>query len=382
LTQAVRWLAREESDELMNSTELRITRLLEDLHDHLAMVEGLRTVMQSTRGSWGFEGGASGQTSPRLRPAPQEVLDKIKPVTFVEHSTGKSDATRVSREALRQTPQCVICCADFEAGEALSKLPGCGHLFHDGCILEWLQRAANCPICRSSLCEAAEDAIDTRASGSGGELSRAASPPLQLAAEVAEATAEATVPASSAAGEGGGSPSRSEEALALTSELEGGLLRSQGPPQPVRREGGAEESVVIGEEPQLSQVEVNSALRAAASERQGQPSAAAVTASRSSSSSRHRRTASSAASVGARAGTNSGSTSRQMSSVLRGAGNSIANMDEHHPQARGETQTPQRQTRAAVSSSRHVASETSSQGLRRSVGVHTANGAPARTSVL
>jgi len=156
LTQAVRWLAREESDDLISSTEVRIARLLDDLHDHLAMVEGLRSVSAQLRATWGadLEEAASQQVSPRLCPAPPEVLEEVKTVTLVDDDS--SNFPEVSKSALKQTPQCVVCCADFETREKLSQLPGCGHLFHPGCISEWLQRAANCPICRCSLCDAVE----------------------------------------------------------------------------------------------------------------------------------------------------------------------------------------------------------------------------------
>lgn len=60
----------------------------------------------------------------------------------------------LTTQQMRQTPQCVICYSDFEVGETLSQLPGCSHLFHNGCINEWLERAANCPICRCDLRQA------------------------------------------------------------------------------------------------------------------------------------------------------------------------------------------------------------------------------------
>jgi len=175
LTQAVRWLAREESDDLISSTEIRIARLLDDLHDHLAMVEGLRSVSAQMRATWGadLEDAASQQPSPRLCPAPPEVLEHVKTVVLVDNdssSVSVSATTQISKQALKQTPQCVVCCADFEAGEELSQLPGCGHLFHDSCISEWLHRAANCPICRCSLCEAVD--CETRSSQEGASSER------------------------------------------------------------------------------------------------------------------------------------------------------------------------------------------------------------------
>lgn len=41
--------------------------------------------------------------------------------------------------------QCMVCLSDFEQGEEVRKLP-CGHVFHVGCIDEWLRRCTDCPI--------------------------------------------------------------------------------------------------------------------------------------------------------------------------------------------------------------------------------------------
>lgn len=36
-------------------------------------------------------------------------------------------------------------------GSQVGVLPGCKHCFHDKCILAWLERTSNCPLCRSDL---------------------------------------------------------------------------------------------------------------------------------------------------------------------------------------------------------------------------------------
>lgn len=136
LAQAARWLAR---DGLATSTEARIARLLDDLHAHLEMVEGLHENMR-----YAMEQAEENASRPQLDPAPQQVLDAIESLEL--------DAPAL--QSMRQTPQCVICCADFEVSECLSRLPGCGHLFHEPCVMQWLERASNCPICRCDLAEA------------------------------------------------------------------------------------------------------------------------------------------------------------------------------------------------------------------------------------
>lgn len=140
IAQAARWLVHDEEDMgAASSTEARIARLLEDLHEHLAMVEGLHGSMARVMEA------VDGEATPQLEPAPREVMDAIREVTL-DH---------VVLNEMKQTPQCVICCSDFEVnGDGLSQLPGCGHLFHAACIRQWLDRAANCPICRCDLRQA------------------------------------------------------------------------------------------------------------------------------------------------------------------------------------------------------------------------------------
>jgi len=137
LAQAARWLAGDRGG--VPSTELRIARLLDDLHAHLEMVEGLHETMRRT-----MDARSEVMARRNLDPAPQEVVEAIEVINLDSSSL----------KGMRQTAQCVICCADFEIGEQLSLLPGCGHLFHSACVQQWLERASNCPICRQDLVEA------------------------------------------------------------------------------------------------------------------------------------------------------------------------------------------------------------------------------------
>ncbi|XP_059553452.1 E3 ubiquitin-protein ligase RNF126 isoform X26 [Myotis daubentonii] len=46
--------------------------------------------------------------------------------------------------------ECPVCKDDYELGERVRQLP-CNHLFHDGCIVPWLEQHDSCPVCRKSL---------------------------------------------------------------------------------------------------------------------------------------------------------------------------------------------------------------------------------------
>ena len=42
---------------------------------------------------------------------------------------------------------CCVCLQPFEADTQAKQLPACGHLFHSGCIDEWLDKKKTCPLC-------------------------------------------------------------------------------------------------------------------------------------------------------------------------------------------------------------------------------------------
>ncbi|XP_040380751.1 E3 ubiquitin-protein ligase EL5-like [Oryza brachyantha] len=50
--------------------------------------------------------------------------------------------------------QCAICIGLVRVGEAVRRLPSCGHLFHSGCVDVWLSAHATCPLCRAAVCAA------------------------------------------------------------------------------------------------------------------------------------------------------------------------------------------------------------------------------------
>mmetsp|Transcript_26553 Transcript_26553/g.68551 ORF Transcript_26553/g.68551 Transcript_26553/m.68551 type:complete len:446 (-) Transcript_26553:228-1565(-) len=57
--------------------------------------------------------------------------------------------TQALKERLDQD-QCMVCLCDFEDDEQVRHLP-CKHVFHTGCIDEWLGRDAHCPLCRHAF---------------------------------------------------------------------------------------------------------------------------------------------------------------------------------------------------------------------------------------
>lgn len=76
------------------------------------------------------------------------------------------------------TPECVICMEAFTNGTDVRKIPSCRHIFHDECLMKWLQgdqmqEAQKCPMCNSDITVAIlEKAIEDEANSkkTGGFL--------------------------------------------------------------------------------------------------------------------------------------------------------------------------------------------------------------------
>jgi Zn finger protein HypA/HybF involved in hydrogenase expression len=74
--------------------------------------------------------------------------EKIRPLTTVMKE--KLRRTELSLDMLCSQPNCPICSEDFNIGTKALQLP-CSHLFHDHCVMPWLEAKRTCPICRFEL---------------------------------------------------------------------------------------------------------------------------------------------------------------------------------------------------------------------------------------
>ena len=46
--------------------------------------------------------------------------------------------------------ECVICLEDYKNEDYFTNLP-CAHFFHTKCIVDWLKRTNDCPICKYKI---------------------------------------------------------------------------------------------------------------------------------------------------------------------------------------------------------------------------------------
>jgi E3 ubiquitin-protein ligase BIG BROTHER-like protein len=66
----------------------------------------------------------------------------------------------------RQEEQCVICRMEFEVGEDVKLMP-CKHIFHPGCLDQWLVINKACPICAKELSSAEVEKQEKATEGTG-----------------------------------------------------------------------------------------------------------------------------------------------------------------------------------------------------------------------
>ncbi|XP_063770553.1 E3 ubiquitin-protein ligase RNF126 [Pseudophryne corroboree] len=57
---------------------------------------------------------------------------------------------QITEEHVGSGLECPVCKEDYTVGENVRQLP-CNHLFHNDCIIPWLEQHDTCPVCRKSL---------------------------------------------------------------------------------------------------------------------------------------------------------------------------------------------------------------------------------------
>ena len=86
-------------------------------------------------------GQVENQTKP---PTSKKAIKELKRFKMSEKYTKKDTKSK------NEKPSCCICIADIGIGDLTLMLP-CGHLFHDPCVVGWLEKNNTCPVCRFEL---------------------------------------------------------------------------------------------------------------------------------------------------------------------------------------------------------------------------------------
>jgi len=76
-------------------------------------------------------------------PTSKEALKKLKRFKMNEKYCNKKDGKL-------EQPNCCVCLTDIKTNEDTLLIP-CGHMFHNECIMSWLNQNNTCPVCRFEL---------------------------------------------------------------------------------------------------------------------------------------------------------------------------------------------------------------------------------------
>uniref|UniRef100_A0A182M074 RING-type E3 ubiquitin transferase n=1 Tax=Anopheles culicifacies TaxID=139723 RepID=A0A182M074_9DIPT len=77
-------------------------------------------------------------------------MDNTGPPPLEKERIAQIPIVTINEEQVERKLQCSVCFEDFVVGESVRKLP-CLHVYHDPCIIPWLELHGTCPICRNSL---------------------------------------------------------------------------------------------------------------------------------------------------------------------------------------------------------------------------------------
>lgn len=95
-----------------------------------------------------------GMFADRCTPITREELLTAFNLIEVDEGESRPAMSRDARAALpvvkaEKTEICPVCQEDIPEGGIAKKMP-CNHLFHDACLMTWLEKANSCPTCRGS----------------------------------------------------------------------------------------------------------------------------------------------------------------------------------------------------------------------------------------
>jgi len=83
-------------------------------------------------------------------------MDTTGPPPLSKEKIDEIPNVEVTQEQVNIKLQCSVCWEDFKLQETVRKLP-CLHLYHENCIVPWLELHGTCPICRKSLIHEGKD---------------------------------------------------------------------------------------------------------------------------------------------------------------------------------------------------------------------------------
>lgn len=77
-------------------------------------------------------------------------MDNTGPPPLEKEKIAEIPKVTITHEQVDMKLQCSVCWEDFAIDEVVRKL-SCAHVYHELCIIPWLELHGTCPICRKSL---------------------------------------------------------------------------------------------------------------------------------------------------------------------------------------------------------------------------------------
>ncbi|XVF00209.1 hypothetical protein REPUB_Repub03eG0265600 [Reevesia pubescens] len=86
-----------------------------------------------------------------FKPASKSSIIALKRVKLGDNEDEDRTVKKRRRlEDLSSKKQCTICLDEFFDGDEVASMP-CGHVYHDDCIVKWLETSHLCPLCRYQM---------------------------------------------------------------------------------------------------------------------------------------------------------------------------------------------------------------------------------------
>ncbi|XVF36917.1 hypothetical protein REPUB_Repub19eG0100400 [Reevesia pubescens] len=85
-----------------------------------------------------------------FKPASRLSIQSLKRVKLGDEDGLLPFKKRGRFEGLSSNKQCTICLGELLDGEEVVSMP-CGHVYHSGCIVRWLETSNLCPLCRYQM---------------------------------------------------------------------------------------------------------------------------------------------------------------------------------------------------------------------------------------
>jgi len=77
-------------------------------------------------------------------------MDGAGPPPMAAENIQSIPTVKINKDQMEKSSSCSVCWEDFTEGEEV-RLLECGHCFHSGCIVPWLELHGTCPVCRKQL---------------------------------------------------------------------------------------------------------------------------------------------------------------------------------------------------------------------------------------